>query len=154
MAVAPKMIGLGRDLYTIHSDKNTIYATRPDNPRLKVAVMSFKFEYDAMKISKMLEEYKLRTKTWPALIPENVIQLPFSDKHLRELNIRAWDIDDLSEYCMNNLLDLITIHSIGGEDGTRLNLSGASYTFDANVDYYKALFETKLPGDIEKTKLD
>jgi len=141
--VSPKTYGGGRSLYTIHSTSNTIYATKPENPRLKISVMSFKFETDAKKIAQMLEAYKLKTTGWPELDPEDTIYLPESDKDLTELAIVSWDLDNLSKYCAQNVLDLVTVNSIRSNRGS-LNIMGTTYAFDADVDFYRKLFESKL----------
>jgi len=145
-AIRPKQSrGPDKSLFTIHKSNNTVYASKPKNELLMISVVSFTNREHALMIASMLEEYKSRTSEWPLLFPEEEIFLPTSqgNNELMELTIQRWAKDDLTVYCVEHMMDLITIQNIQHTKGT-LNITGDTYKFDAPIDFYQQLFDTIL----------
>ena len=134
-----------KSLFTIHSQQNTVYATRPDNEKLWISVVSFRSKDNAYLIASMLEEHKRKTREWPLLLSDDSVFLPAAEakNSLDELQIIRWTQDELTTYCVEHLLDLITINSI---DNTKEGLSmvGDTYQFEVPTDFYRQLFDAKL----------
>jgi hypothetical protein len=134
-----------KSLFTIHSQQNTVYATRPDNEKLWISVVSFRSKENAYMIASMLEEYKRKTSEWPLLLSDDSVFLPAAEakNSLDELQIIRWTQDELKMYCVEHILDLITINTI---DNTKEGLSmfGDTYQFEVPTDFYRQMFEAKL----------
>jgi len=128
-------------LYTINKGDNTIYATKPTNDKVMISVVSFRKEDHAKLIARMLEEYKLNTGEWPPLISDDV-WLPSPKIDLRELEIVQWDKDELNNFCVLNILDLITINSVNNSKNG-YQILGDTYKFDVAPEVYMNIFNNK-----------
>lgn len=129
-------------LYTIHKGDNFVYATRPANEKVMISVVSFKREEHAKLIAGMLEEYKINSGDWPPLFSDDDIWLPSPTDQLRELEIIQWDKKELDNFCIMNILDLITINSMNNsKNGYRI--IGDTYKFDVSTEVYQDIFNNK-----------
>ena len=134
-----------KSLFTIHSQQNTVYATRTDNEKLWISVVSFRSKDNAYLIASMLEEYKRKTREWPLLLSDDHVFLPAAEtkNSLDELQVIRWTQDELTTYCVEHILDLITINTIDtSRDG--LSMVGDTYQFEVPTEFYRQIFEAKL----------
>jgi len=129
-------------LYTIHKGDNTVYASKPTNNKVMIAVVSFKREDHAILIASMLEEYKLKTGEWPPLISDDDTWLPTSSSELRELEIVQWNKDELDKFCVMHILDLITINSLNNSQNG-YKIIGDTFKFDVSIPIYQEIFNNK-----------
>ena len=133
---------LVRPLYTIHSSKNTVYATKPPSDALTIAVVSFEHKSHAELIASMLEEYKRKNNEWPPLFQEEALYLPNISEPLLELEVMSWTKKDLDVYCVEHFLDLITVTGIKTVDSS-FEIHGETYKFEVPDDTYKDILEIK-----------
>jgi hypothetical protein len=125
-------------LYTIHTEKNLIYAT---NPSEKISVVSFSKKSQAELLAGMLEEYKRHNFSWPPM--DHDMFTVTSDELLREIDIIGWESDELDNFCAVNMLGLVTITSMTNtKQGYRFK--GELYQFTLTDENYRDLFELKL----------
>jgi hypothetical protein len=125
-------------LYTIHTEKNLIYAT---NPSEKISVMSFSKKSQAELLAGMIEEYKRHNFSWPPM--DHDMFTITSDDLLHEIDIIDWEPDELDNFCAVNMLGLVTITSMTNTNqGYRFK--GDLYQFTLTDENYRDLFELKL----------
>lgn len=129
-----------KKLYTIHLHPNRLYAMKLSIPDTFMCITSCTKRDHAVQLAQMLEEYKRRTGDWPPLVPENQYVLPMGSQELEELTVVQWDKTQLEEFCVYNIFNLITLHSMDLMHDT-YKFEGKMKQFQVPFDFYRDKFE-------------
>lgn len=123
--------------YTIHTNKNNVFALRVSE-KSKTSAVSFRKFNDALFIGKMIETNYLVNKEWPDTTEEGSIILPTPRvDDLMFTHIQEWDFDEIQMWCTSNFLDMIYVDEIIKKKSNH-TFSGNIYSFEAPIEFYQA----------------
>ena len=107
----------------------------------KTTIVSFKEESNALKMAKLLEMHKAINKDWPATVFDDNFSLHLyarENQQLQigeELSVMQWRFNDLREYCVDNIIDLMYIKVVV-EKTTGLSFKSDLIRLEMDHDFY------------------
>lgn len=133
--------------YTLHTRKNDAF-TLKINDNSKTSVVGFRSWDDAFLIAQMIETYFINNKEWPDTRTPGTLILPNSQvgNVLQYVYIQKWEFNDLKYMCTGNILDMISVESLGTRK-MGYAFSGKAIKFSAPIDFYQDRFNLLLSAN-------
>lgn len=148
----PKIVKRSRVLersqraYTIHDKLNRAFTLqlpikeKNDGSLTKTTVVSFHNEHDARKFARMLEVHKAVNRDWPSTVFDDTFSLHlYTAAHSsivdNDLCTIAWSYKDLTQYCVDNIMDIMHIKSMS-ETNEDISIKSDLIRLDMDYDFY------------------
>jgi hypothetical protein len=118
-------------LFTLHTKPNHVMAWRPPSTT-KMAIVSFKREYEVKKFAHMIENHYDIENEWPDFSELRFISNKNFKKELHTVGVFEWSNQDtLRDFCAHHYFDLIVVKSISNK-----KINGNIYTFSVPEQYH------------------
>jgi hypothetical protein len=141
-----------QQIFTIHDMRSksfTIQVKQKDNNMLsKTTVVAFTKQSLATDVAKMIETHRRITKEWPNTTLEDIENTlsMYGDfdnaPELSELHINEWELNDLRNDCVNNLMDMMLVNDIKRKSVSKYIISANLYRMESDSNFYIELFNT------------
>lgn len=126
------------NVFTLHSNVNSIFAWRTSNENMKTAAVVFRRQQDALLMAHMIERHVRQKKEWPSptMFDFHLEGGPIhGGTELDLIEIRPWSFESLKVYCVESYLDMVTLSELNPtHDGFRIN--GELISLDMPFEFY------------------
>jgi hypothetical protein len=125
-----------KNVFTLHSNVNSVFAWRTSNENMKTATVVFRRQQDALLMAHMIERHVRQNKEWPS---PSMFDFQLDNGPVRAeldlIEIREWDMDSLKVFCVESYLDMVTLSRLTpSNDGFRIN--GELISLDVPFGFY------------------
>jgi len=113
----------------------------PHEPITKTTIVSFKDGSNATKMARLLEMHKAINKDWPTTVFDDNFSLHLYARENQqleigeELSVMEWRFNDLRDYCVDNIVDLMYIKTVI-ENPAGLSFKSDLIRLEMNHDFY------------------
>lgn len=119
----------------------------------KTAIVAFNNKSESITMAYLLESHKRIRKEWPKNMFDTDEDEEFSlysdirninySEALSELYINIWEKEELEEYCVRNIMDILYIEELQ-DSKHNFSLSGKLHIIEADYKYYINLFNDRI----------
>ena len=122
--------------HTLHFD-NRVFTVQKEG----TAVLSFRNKGDALRFGKLVESHYDLTHTWPTITFDDVLYFKNTRSNkLKFILMKEWQGDDLRNFCIENYLNMLDIHSVENE----YRLMGNLVRWDVPMSVYIDILNSRL----------